>query len=153
MFKELEPLLQERPITISLVVKDGVVHALIAPKRLKDDEPAAAWAPFALSGTLAELDDGFAAALETWLGARANAVHTIQASVEAATKELKRLADSEKAANKAKIAAKSQAAPAAATGAPAAPAKVALPSPQASLFDAPVAPAAPAAEEDDDNDE
>ena len=96
MFTALMPLIQERPVTIQALCRNGKLHLMIAPKKLKDDENAAYWTPFALTGTPEELDAGLAEKLSSYVNVRQEITGSLEEALEAAQAQMKKAAEEAK---------------------------------------------------------
>lgn len=102
MFKEIEKLIAERPVTIHLSMVDGKISFLVAPKKLTEDENPAFWAPFCGSDTADALDANFASVLQTYVTSRAEVTQSLTSALAAIQAQMKAAADAAKKAAAAK---------------------------------------------------
>ena len=175
MFKELAPLLRQRPVVLMVNPLEGdTLRVIVMPKKLNDAENAALSTPLSITGSPEELDAQLSSTLTQFVGAHLELKNTLEIAKEemaAAAKAARQDAKAKAAAKpgntgtaQAKAPEKKQASapvqpaepkrpPAPMTanlfdfGAPAAPAPIPAPS------TAPAQPAPAAFEPDDDSDE
>jgi PRTRC genetic system protein E len=83
MFKELAPLLRQRPVVLLLNPLEGdSLRVLVMPKRLNDSEDAALATPVSVTGTPEELDEQLPSALTQFVGAHLELKSTLDIAKE-----------------------------------------------------------------------
>lgn len=110
MFVELVNIFKERPVVIQTAYRDGKVHLMVAPKKLKDDENPAYWTPFSVSGTPEELDAGLSERLTRYVEIRQEVTASLDDALKAAEDQMKKSADEAKKKAADKVTAKKPAA-------------------------------------------
>jgi len=84
MFKELAPLLRQRPIVLLLNPLEGdSLRILVIPKKLNDTEDAALATPVSVTGTPEELDEQLPSTLTQFVGAHLELKSTLEIAKEA----------------------------------------------------------------------
>ena len=96
MFTELIKVIKERPVFIQTAFRDGKVHLLIAPKKLKEDENAAYWTPFSVSGTPEELDANLAQKLTDYVTIRQEITTSLEEALKTSAEQMKKAAEEAK---------------------------------------------------------
>ncbi len=83
MFKELAPLLRQRPVVLLLNPLEGdSLRVLVMPKKLNDTEDAALATPVSVTGTPEELDEQLPTALTQFVGAHLELKSTLEIAKE-----------------------------------------------------------------------
>jgi PRTRC genetic system protein E len=83
MFKELAPLLRQRPVVLLLNPLEGnSLRVLVMPKKLNDSEDAALATPVSVTGTPEELDEQLPSALTQFVGAHLDLKSTLEIAKE-----------------------------------------------------------------------
>lgn len=83
MFKELAPLLRQRPVVLLLNPLEGdSLRVLVMPKKLHDSEDAALATPVSVTGTPEELDEQLPSALTQFVGAHLELKSTLDIAKE-----------------------------------------------------------------------
>lgn len=83
MFKELAPLLRQRPVVLLLNPLEGdSLRVLVMPKKLNDTEDAGLATPVSLTGTPEELDEQLPSALSQFVGAHLELKSTLEIAQE-----------------------------------------------------------------------
>lgn len=103
MFKQLESLIKERPVTISLTMKGDKIAFLVAPKKLADDENPAFWTPFFGCDTADALDANLASVLQSYVDGRAEVTQSLNDSLKQIQDQIKEAAEAAKKAAAAKL--------------------------------------------------
>lgn len=99
MFKELAPLLRQRPVVLLLNPLEGdSLRVLVMPKKLNDTEDAALATPVSVTGTPEELDEQLPGALTQFVGAHLE----LKSTLEIAKEEMAAAAKAAKAKNTSK---------------------------------------------------
>jgi PRTRC genetic system protein E len=109
MFKELAPLLRQRPLVLLLNPLEGdSLRVLVMPKKLNDTEDAALATPVSVTGTPEELDEQLPSTLTQFVGAHIELKNTLEIAKEAmaAAAKAARTKNGSKTANIATAAAK-----------------------------------------------
>jgi len=79
MFKELAPLLRQRPVVLLLNPLEGEsLRVIVMPKKLNDTEEGALATPLSITGTPEELDEQLPATLTQYVGAHLELKNTLQ---------------------------------------------------------------------------
>ncbi len=79
MFKELAPLLRQRPVVLLLNPLEGEsLRVIVMPKKLNDTEEGALATPLSVTGTPEELDQQLPATLTQYVGAHLELKNTLQ---------------------------------------------------------------------------
>src|ERR1700761_2376078 len=79
MFKELAPLLRQRPVVLLLNPLEGdSLRVIVMPKKLNDTEEGALATPLSVTGTPEELDEQLPATLTQYVGAHLELKNTLQ---------------------------------------------------------------------------
>lgn len=79
MFKELAPLLRQRPVVLLLNPLEGdTLRVIVMPKKLNDTEDAALATPVSVTGTPEELDEQLPGTLTQYVGAHLELKNTLQ---------------------------------------------------------------------------
>ena len=103
MFKELAPLLRQRPVVLLLNPLEGdSLRVLVMPKKLNDTEDAALATPVSLTGTPEELDEQLPSTLTQFVGAHLELKSTLEIAKEemAAAAKAARSKNNSKSGNK-----------------------------------------------------
>lgn len=83
MFKELAPLLRQRPVVLLLNPLEGdSLRVLVMPKKLNDTEDAALATPVSVTGTPEELDEQLPSTLTQFVGAHIELKNTLEIAKE-----------------------------------------------------------------------
>lgn len=99
MFKELAPLLRQRPVVLLLNPLEGdTLRVLVMPKKLNGTEDAALATPVSVTGTPEELDELLPSALTQFVGAHLE----LNSTLEIAKEEMAAAARAAKAKNTSK---------------------------------------------------
>lgn len=79
MFKELAPLLRQRPVVLLLNPLEGdILRVIVMPKKLNDTEEGALATPLSVTGTPDELDEQLPSTLTQYVGAHLELKNTLQ---------------------------------------------------------------------------
>ncbi len=79
MFKELAPLLRQRPVVLLLnPLEADSLRVIVMPKKLNDTEEGALATPLSVTGTPEELDEQLPATLTQYVGAHLELKNTLQ---------------------------------------------------------------------------
>lgn len=99
MFKELAPLLRQRPVVLLLNPLEGdSLRVIVMPKKLNDNEDAALATPVSVTGTPEELDEQLPGTLTQFVGAHLE----LKSTLEIAKEEMAVAAKAAKAKNTSK---------------------------------------------------
>lgn len=83
MFKELAPLLRQRPVVLLLNPLEGdSLRVIVMPKKLNDSEDAGLVTPVSLTGTPEELDEQLPGTLTQFVGAHLELKSTLEIAKE-----------------------------------------------------------------------
>jgi PRTRC genetic system protein E len=157
MFKELQPVLRDRAVLLTVtLLDDDQIRVNVVPKKLKDGDNDALTTPLSVTGTAEELDTDLSKTIVGFVGAHLQMKNTLEkakAEMDAASKAAQAEARAKSKTTAKPVVAKTETTQHTATAKPPEPVKPA-PLKTASLFDlatpAPTSTAVPDESEDDD---
>jgi PRTRC genetic system protein E len=140
MFKDLQPVLRDRAVLLTVtLLDDDQIRVNIVPKKLKDGDNDALTTPLSVTGTAEELDTELSKTIVGFVGAHLQMKNTLEkakAEMDAASKAAQAEARSKTKTTAKPVAPKTEATQPAAAAKPSEPVKPA-PAKTASLFDLP----------------
>ena len=103
MFKELESLINERPVVISLKMVDDKVSIMVAPQKQGESENPAYWVPFVAIDTAENLDAALPDVLRNYCVTRAAVTQSLKDSLAQVEAQIKAASDAAKKAAASKL--------------------------------------------------